>query len=188
MTAFRTGYNLEFGERQAYLNTLYHNIKDKSKVLSNKSVTTVELSESGVTVKCEDGSSYVGDILAGADGVRSKVREEMWRLANSEFPQLVEHDKNGISRAISYPSMICINDSQLFLQSTSASLVLHLRRLNQYLATVIMDTTKTEARLCSQDQITNPTSLSSKSSTRYTKEQISLDSQRMMPSSLLKSI
>jgi 2-polyprenyl-6-methoxyphenol hydroxylase-like FAD-dependent oxidoreductase len=78
----------------------YANIKDKSKVLLGKNVTLVEQSESGVTVQCDDGTSYRGDILAGADGVRSKVRAEMWRLAGSSVPRLVEHDKNGtIQRA-----------------------------------------------------------------------------------------
>lgn len=56
----------------------------------------MDQSEHGVTVTCEDGTSYQGDILAGADGVRSKIREEMWRLARPQFPDLVEHDEDGI--------------------------------------------------------------------------------------------
>jgi 2-polyprenyl-6-methoxyphenol hydroxylase-like FAD-dependent oxidoreductase len=99
----RTGYGLEFGERQQYLKALYGNIKDKSKVFPNKNIVTIEPSETGVTVKCADGSSYEGDILAGADGVRSKVREEMWRLASSSHRDLVENDKEGMSLAFSLP-------------------------------------------------------------------------------------
>lgn len=96
LTLARSGYGIEFGERQAYLSVIYGNIKDKSKVMVNKNIVSVEESESGVTVKCEDGSSYQGDILAGADGVRSKVRDEMWRFASEVVPDLVERDKKAL--------------------------------------------------------------------------------------------
>ncbi|KAF2664645.1 FAD/NAD(P)-binding domain-containing protein [Microthyrium microscopicum] len=92
----RTGYDFIFGERTKYLTTFYENLKDKSKILLSKNIKIVEETDSGVVVKCEDGTSYEGDILAGADGVRSKVREEMWRLANSQVPKVVEHDRNAM--------------------------------------------------------------------------------------------
>ena len=97
MTSSRAGYDFEFGERTKYLDVFYGKLKSKDRVLLNKNITLIEESDNGVTVKCEDGTSYHGDILAGADGVRSKVREEMWRLASSRFPEVVEHDKNGES-------------------------------------------------------------------------------------------
>lgn len=100
MTTHRFGYDFDFGERSKYLEVFYDNIKDKSKILLEKNITSVEHSDSGVTVRCRDGTSYQGDILAGADGVRSKIREEMWRLANSTVPKLVEHDKNGMSSTL----------------------------------------------------------------------------------------
>ena len=103
LTIHRAGYDFEFGERSKYLDIFYQSIKDKSKVLLSKNITSVEHSETCVTVMCEDGTSYQGDILAGADGVRSKVREEMWRLASSSVPKLVEHDKNGMSSTIKHP-------------------------------------------------------------------------------------
>jgi 2-polyprenyl-6-methoxyphenol hydroxylase-like FAD-dependent oxidoreductase len=109
LTTRRTGYDFEFGERTKYLDIFYDNIKNKSKVLLEKNITSVEQSDSGVTVMCDDGTSYQGDILAGADGVRSKVREEMWRLASSRVPELVEHDKNGMSTAIEPPGSMFDN-------------------------------------------------------------------------------
>ncbi|THC93325.1 hypothetical protein EYZ11_007181 [Aspergillus tanneri] len=44
--------------------------------------------DSGVSVNCEDGSSYHGDVVVGCDGVNSKAstRSEMCRLANEEDP------------------------------------------------------------------------------------------------------
>jgi 2-polyprenyl-6-methoxyphenol hydroxylase-like FAD-dependent oxidoreductase len=107
LTSNRTGYDFQFGERTKYLEVFYNGIKSKSKILLNKNITSVEQFDNGVTVKCDDGTSYQGDILAGADGVRSKVRQEMWRLASSRFPKLVEHDKQGMmSTTFELPSSI----------------------------------------------------------------------------------
>jgi len=86
LTSKRTGYDFQFGERTKYLEVFYDKIKNKSKILLNKNITSVEQSDNGVTVKCDDGTSYHGDVLAGADGVRSKIREEMWRLAAQGSP------------------------------------------------------------------------------------------------------
>ncbi|KAI1367080.1 FAD/NAD(P)-binding domain-containing protein [Xylaria arbuscula] len=50
----------------------------------NKKLRSVEEGESGVTVYFEDGTSASGDMLVGADGVHSKVREHMLGRPNSE--------------------------------------------------------------------------------------------------------
>ncbi|KAI4724917.1 FAD/NAD(P)-binding domain-containing protein [Aureobasidium sp. EXF-10728] len=92
----RSGYSFAFSDRQDILKVLYDNIKDKSKVLLGKNLTTVRQHESGVTVICDDGTSYMGDILAGADGVNSKARSEMWRLADEVDPELVKKDKTSL--------------------------------------------------------------------------------------------
>jgi flavin-dependent dehydrogenase len=70
---------------------LYESIPDKSKVLVNKKVKTVDHSEDGVVVHCEDGSEYAGSMIAGADGVHSTIRGEMWRH--------MEQSKKGKSKA-----------------------------------------------------------------------------------------
>jgi 2-polyprenyl-6-methoxyphenol hydroxylase-like FAD-dependent oxidoreductase len=43
----------------------------------------VEL-EDGVQVALKDGSIIHGDLLVGADGVHSRMRGEIWRIAGSE--------------------------------------------------------------------------------------------------------
>lgn len=68
------------------LKVLYENIRDKSKVLTGKKVTRVEISDHGSTAITDDGTRYSGDIVVGADGVHSTVRDEMWRLANKLEP------------------------------------------------------------------------------------------------------
>ncbi|KAK1688876.1 hypothetical protein BDP55DRAFT_766282 [Colletotrichum godetiae] len=47
-------------------------------VLPNKCVIDVETTESGVAAHTRDAATYTGDILVGADGVHSIIREEMW--------------------------------------------------------------------------------------------------------------
>ncbi|KAF2804993.1 FAD-binding domain-containing protein [Mytilinidion resinicola] len=80
------GYPILFMDRQMVLQVLYDNIKDKSKVLTDKRVTKVEVNEKGVKAITSDGSVYTGDIMIGADGIHSQVRKEMWRIADEKSP------------------------------------------------------------------------------------------------------
>jgi 2-polyprenyl-6-methoxyphenol hydroxylase-like FAD-dependent oxidoreductase len=49
--------------------------------LLNKKVVGVEVVEGGVRVRCGDGVVFEGSIVVGADGIHSRVRKEMQRLA-----------------------------------------------------------------------------------------------------------
>lgn len=68
------------------LQVLYDNIRDKSKILTSKRVTKIELSEHDSGAFTADGLEYTGDIVIGADGVHSTVRREMKRLARQLKP------------------------------------------------------------------------------------------------------
>jgi len=84
------------------LQVLYENIKDKSKVLTEKRVNKVDLTKGGVEVTTSDGSTYRGDMLIGADGIHSTVRQEMWRLAEKTQPGYIpasEHSGKQITDA-----------------------------------------------------------------------------------------
>ncbi|CAK3773367.1 FAD binding domain [Lecanosticta acicola] len=83
----RFGYSLAFLDRQLVLRATTNSIHQKEKLLLNKRVKAVVHSETGVVVECEDGSSYDGDLVVGCDGVHSKVRQEMWRLAGENNPE-----------------------------------------------------------------------------------------------------
>lgn len=86
------------------LEVLWRNLKNKDNILVNKKVTKVELEPSRVKVETGDGSSYYGDILVGADGVHSKVRNEMWRLADVLEPGYIPASEyKGQSR----PAKLC---------------------------------------------------------------------------------
>ena len=43
-------------------------------------VCIVKSDDVAVMIRTEDGSSYTGDVLVGADGIHSRVRREMARL------------------------------------------------------------------------------------------------------------
>lgn len=75
-----------FLDRQMLLQVLYDNIKDKSKILTNKRVVKVELDEDSVRAVTTDNSVFQGDIIIGADGIHSTIRDEMWRLAGGKLP------------------------------------------------------------------------------------------------------
>ncbi|KAH9215670.1 hypothetical protein DL95DRAFT_424887 [Leptodontidium sp. 2 PMI_412] len=93
----RTGYAMAFLTCRNLLKILYSNIKDKSKIMASKRVTDVQVSSSGVTVTCQDGSSYDGDIVVDADGVHSVVRGKMQDQIELSRPGAVGKDKNSIS-------------------------------------------------------------------------------------------
>ncbi|RKL44204.1 hypothetical protein BFJ72_g3937 [Fusarium proliferatum] len=90
----RHGYPMVFLDRQMLLNMLYNSIKDKTKVLTNKRVVRTELVNRGVRAVTSDGTIIAGDILVGADGVHSRVRSEMWKLAGRLSPGLFDPNEH----------------------------------------------------------------------------------------------
>ncbi|KAJ3498607.1 hypothetical protein NLG97_g983 [Lecanicillium saksenae] len=85
----RFGYQACFLDRQLVLRALANGIRDKTKMLVQKEVINVQLTDSSATVRCADGSTYTGDLVVGCDGVNSKasIRNEMWRLARDVSPK-----------------------------------------------------------------------------------------------------
>ncbi|PYH86338.1 FAD/NAD(P)-binding domain-containing protein [Aspergillus uvarum CBS 121591] len=71
----RHGYPNIWVDRHHLLRTLHDHIADKSRILPNKRITTVHHLPDGVEITTADGSTYRGDILVGADGTHSTVRQ-----------------------------------------------------------------------------------------------------------------
>jgi 2-polyprenyl-6-methoxyphenol hydroxylase-like FAD-dependent oxidoreductase len=91
----RHGYEFRSMERRLALEILYKNLPDKSKVLTGKKVTSIIETQQGVRVTLADGSYEEGDIVVGCDGVRSMVRDKIWRMANKISPKLIsDREKN----------------------------------------------------------------------------------------------
>lgn len=96
-----------FLDRQAVLQVLYDNIKDKSKVLTEKRLAKIDMNENGVKAIMTDGSEFTGDILVGGDGIHSKTRSEMWRLAEEKIPGYIPvGEDNGRSLFFPFDAMI----------------------------------------------------------------------------------
>lgn len=66
-----------FLERRRYLEILYGNIKDKSKVHPHTKVVSFHEDENGVEVTTSTGKVIRGSILVGADGVHSTIRGQI---------------------------------------------------------------------------------------------------------------
>ncbi|KAI5919350.1 hypothetical protein F4810DRAFT_703618 [Camillea tinctor] len=73
----KTKRYFRFMERRFYLETLYNNLRDKSKVHANVGVKSFIQRDDGVTVITDNGERFEGSILVGADGVHSTVRRIM---------------------------------------------------------------------------------------------------------------
>ncbi|KFZ24305.1 hypothetical protein V502_01200 [Pseudogymnoascus sp. VKM F-4520 (FW-2644)] len=101
LIAKRTGYPLAFLQRRDLLKVLSDTIPDSSKVHTSKRVFKVDHTDSGVTVHCEDGSKYAGDIVVGADGIHSTVRSLMRQHIEISSPGATKKDSNSISAQFS---------------------------------------------------------------------------------------
>lgn len=77
---------MRFMERKDAVQTLFDNLRDKSKVHTSSRIVKVESHCDGATVETSDGSVFYGDVVVGADGVHSRVRAEMQRCAEKESP------------------------------------------------------------------------------------------------------
>ncbi|KAH7346316.1 hypothetical protein BKA65DRAFT_274709 [Rhexocercosporidium sp. MPI-PUGE-AT-0058] len=94
----RLNYICGICERKVFLRSMYDQLKNKSKVKTSKRVSSIQHGGSSVTVICQDGSEFVGDIVIGADGIHSRTRQEMQRFAEETGPPgLMDKDKNSIT-------------------------------------------------------------------------------------------
>ncbi|KAL2817621.1 hypothetical protein BJX63DRAFT_429666 [Aspergillus granulosus] len=92
----RFGYPLAFLDRQKVLELLGASLPSPDKLHVDTKVVQVEEMADSVRVHASSGVCYDGDIVVGADGVHSVVREEMWRLsgtssANEKKRMLVQY-------------------------------------------------------------------------------------------------
>lgn len=62
----------------------------KENLRMGKKVATFEQNDQGVTIHCSDNSIYHGDILVGADGAHSAVREHLFQVLQDKdmFPSV----------------------------------------------------------------------------------------------------
>lgn len=79
------------------IEVLFEKIQNKAKVLTSQRVQSVENGTSSVTVTTTTGQTYTGSIVVGADGIHSKVRQEMWKAAEKIDPTWIDPtEKSGM--------------------------------------------------------------------------------------------
>ncbi|KAF9581490.1 hypothetical protein BGW38_001468, partial [Lunasporangiospora selenospora] len=72
------GYPAIILDRPAFYQILQKNIP-KHKIFYNKRVLSVTQTEESATCQCADGSAYLSDIVIGADGAYSAVRQNIYK-------------------------------------------------------------------------------------------------------------
>ncbi|KAF9331114.1 hypothetical protein BGZ91_012244 [Linnemannia elongata] len=91
-----------------------------NKIKLRKQVVDLVESDTGVTCICEDGSQYKSDILVGADGAYSGVRESIYRClkqqnklpANDQEPMKLTHlSILGVSKALD-PAIVPVTEDK----------------------------------------------------------------------------
>ncbi|KAJ5952743.1 uncharacterized protein N7479_011156 [Penicillium vulpinum] len=84
------GYPVVFLDRRMLIQVLYEKIQDKSKVITSQRVESIENGTSSATVTTTTGQVYTGNMMVGADGIHSKVRQEMWKAAKKIDPTWID--------------------------------------------------------------------------------------------------
>ncbi|KAL6700751.1 hypothetical protein J3F84DRAFT_402734 [Trichoderma pleuroticola] len=76
--------------RAEFVQSLYDQLPEeaKTKILMGKKVSDIQSGEKEVKVVCDDGSTYEGDLVLGADGVHSQTRKIMRKLAVEADPSV----------------------------------------------------------------------------------------------------
>ncbi|KAI1313426.1 hypothetical protein EDD11_002634 [Mortierella claussenii] len=77
------GYPAVILDRPAFYRCLLKNLPTE-KILYGKKVLTIEQDETCATVRCADGSAYTSDIIVGADGAYSAVRQNIYSALDAK--------------------------------------------------------------------------------------------------------
>lgn len=67
------------------------------KIHFSKKVMSLEQNKEGVMIRCADGTTYHGDILVGADGAHSGVRQALYKRLE-QAGTLVPSDTNELNK------------------------------------------------------------------------------------------
>ncbi|KAK7757299.1 hypothetical protein SLS62_000849 [Diatrype stigma] len=98
------GYDTRTIDRQQFLQILYEHLPDQSKVYQRARVEGVTEENSKVHVRLADGKTFTGDLVVGADGVHSMMREIMWEKANSAVPGMIPSQEKREDQQCTWPT------------------------------------------------------------------------------------
>ncbi|ROV98638.1 hypothetical protein VSDG_04341 [Cytospora chrysosperma] len=78
---------VRFVDRYRFLSGLYEGIKDKSRIHTREGIVSFIETENGVTVRTDQGNTFEGSILVGADGVHSETRRQLSLASQEQDPK-----------------------------------------------------------------------------------------------------
>ncbi|KAG0280767.1 hypothetical protein BGZ95_008793 [Linnemannia exigua] len=90
------GYNNVIFARPDFYELLLSKVP-RENIHFNKKVTSLEQNQEGVMIRCADGTTYHGDILVGADGAYSGVRQALYKRLEKSG-KLPSSDTNELSK------------------------------------------------------------------------------------------
>ncbi|KAI9231894.1 MAG: hypothetical protein BYD32DRAFT_466740 [Podila humilis] len=90
-----TGYPTFLFARAEFYNLLLSKIPAE-KIFMNKKIISIQQNTNGAMVRCADNTNYHGDILVGADGAYSAVRQDLYRQLDEQglLPKVDKEDMN----------------------------------------------------------------------------------------------
>lgn len=71
---------MRFVDRYRFLSSILGGIQDKSKIRTREGFVSFTETDTGVTVRTDQGNTYEGSIIVGADGVHSETRKQLAAL------------------------------------------------------------------------------------------------------------
>ncbi|KAI9231213.1 MAG: hypothetical protein BYD32DRAFT_442020 [Podila humilis] len=77
-SSYRVGYHSSIISRPQLYELLFSSIP-RERILLGKRILSFTQNQSNVIIECSDNSSYYGDILVGADGAYSAVRQQLYK-------------------------------------------------------------------------------------------------------------
>jgi len=105
----------ELYDRVTLVETLYNKLPNgANNIRVGCNIVSIKQSDDCVTVSLEDGSQEVGDIVIGADGVNSKVREVMWEHAKASAPKTITKDNRTSEQLDARLYVLSLADNQKF--------------------------------------------------------------------------
>jgi 2-polyprenyl-6-methoxyphenol hydroxylase-like FAD-dependent oxidoreductase len=105
------------------IEVLYDKILDKSRVLTDQRVQSIRNGVSDVTVTTTTGRKFTGNIVVGADGIHSTVRQEMWKEAQKIDPSWIDPSEASGMYTATNADILADHREKHFLRHTLASSV-----------------------------------------------------------------
>ncbi|OGE54989.1 hypothetical protein PENARI_c005G00511 [Penicillium arizonense] len=88
----RHGYPILFLEREELLEILYRNLRGKSKIFCSHKVVDIQCDQNRTIAVTDNGATFEGDIIIGADGVHSFTRQAIWNKLETTEPQVAKRE------------------------------------------------------------------------------------------------